>query len=796
MAHEIYYTSAPAGLKPGHTGLCTVAATEGIPRPLWERLEALSGYRHFREAGSRDNPVAFAHWTVTVAGRTWHVLSRICDSGFDYTNRNNIFAHHLALESSEMAPAGPAWMLLQPGVMVETWDGTVGWLKPARPLPAGDIFPIRCTTWERASGDAGWAGVLAETVTRKPPRPVCIIYPPGTDVLGLVDEALRLLPADLRWQATFNTFFASLPAGATCVWRCCLAGTHAADLAARWAATGGLIIDLSSPKRLPPPDGPWAEAARNGTPVATAPEKQTIIEWPSAKHTPARSPATNTKAPKPAQPQPDAGTVQPAEPSVVRRAGRRDPVVGHPASAPAPAPWRRVAVPYLLACLTIGAGTLLVMYWSKALSPPSTVPSADGIARSPVPADTHGAAATTPPASPATRPAESPRTPAQPVVQTATPEPSTRPVEHVATTQGADPAPPEYDVVLDERPAWPGAGAALRDRTQTIPLPATGPRWWSAATALTPALPDNAQHYAYRGEDAVGMLVISPAPATQGPGFRMHWKDETSAAQLELLAVAMDTTRGQLELTWRSAAIMRRPEAAAVAFWLMHGCPLLAAERPGGPVHRIRFAPMEPPALDIFLPRSALELPAGIPAGASVEIEGLSADWRVETRRHAAPQPPSQPGARPSWLTIEMTRLQQGQPTDLVIKLHLAAGLRAVESDLGQQVQTYRRAAETAQKELATVEAALRKLIVDAETDMKHNERLFPDPEELKTANATRSALLAEQRKPHDARKVELQELLRGYQATLAAYDEVKAIRMTVVLPGGIRVLSVPLERK
>ena len=46
MSHEIIYTSAPQGLKPGSHGFCTVAATAGIAKNLLERLESLSGYRH------------------------------------------------------------------------------------------------------------------------------------------------------------------------------------------------------------------------------------------------------------------------------------------------------------------------------------------------------------------------------------------------------------------------------------------------------------------------------------------------------------------------------------------------------------------------------------------------------------------------------------------------------------------------------------------------------------------------------------------------------------------------------
>src|SRR5436305_1704348 len=128
MSHEIYYTSAPDGMKQGRGGFCTVAASDGIPRVLGERLEGLSGYRHHFAAGTAGgrNPVALAHWIVNLSGKGHHVLSRVCDSGFDYTQRTNAFAHHLALDDAELSPAGPAWLIAQPGVLAAAWDGRVG----------------------------------------------------------------------------------------------------------------------------------------------------------------------------------------------------------------------------------------------------------------------------------------------------------------------------------------------------------------------------------------------------------------------------------------------------------------------------------------------------------------------------------------------------------------------------------------------------------------------------------------------------------------------------------------------
>lgn len=80
MSHELIYTSAPRGLKPGSRGFCTVASTPGMTQPLADRLESLSGYRHAFAAHDSQaalNPVNYSHLIVAIAGRKQHVLSRI-----------------------------------------------------------------------------------------------------------------------------------------------------------------------------------------------------------------------------------------------------------------------------------------------------------------------------------------------------------------------------------------------------------------------------------------------------------------------------------------------------------------------------------------------------------------------------------------------------------------------------------------------------------------------------------------------------------------------------------------------
>lgn len=213
-----------------------------MPQALADRLESLSGYAPASSqlSSTTGAPALLAHWRLPGIGRPRSVLSRVAMGGSDYSGRLNKFAYHLMLEASEHAPAGPAWMLTEPGIMKTGWEGE------PRVLP-----PIKLSVSQAngtLSGEAGGnrdARALADAFVMDASKSASIVYPPGVDPLPLLADALSLLDARLRWQVTFSTCFSELSAGLSCTWRCMPAGSPAAADAVRHA-TSGLVIDLTS----------------------------------------------------------------------------------------------------------------------------------------------------------------------------------------------------------------------------------------------------------------------------------------------------------------------------------------------------------------------------------------------------------------------------------------------------------------------------------------------------------------------------------------------------------------------
>lgn len=264
MSLELLYTSSPKGLQTGSRGFCTVACTQGMPTPLIEKVESLSGYRPLfppSDAKALQNPIAWSHVRLLLGGKSYSVLSRVCFAGLDYTDRTNKFAHHVLLEAHELPAGGPAWLLRQPAFLESRWDGQVRWIPSGRAVPRGDQPPAVCKEWQRLTGDAGWAGAVAESFLKNPDRPVYFLFEPGMDLLPLVAEALALLPPDQRWNVGFSTYMTGLPTGMTCPWRGVPRASEDAATARR--LPGALVIDLCD-QASKAVGGPLVEAARTG----------------------------------------------------------------------------------------------------------------------------------------------------------------------------------------------------------------------------------------------------------------------------------------------------------------------------------------------------------------------------------------------------------------------------------------------------------------------------------------------------------------------------------------------------
>ncbi|QEG38602.1 hypothetical protein UC8_05590 [Roseimaritima ulvae] len=332
------YTSVREGVFPGTSGYCPVLITEGMPRTQCNFLESLSVYRINNTLNGKSvaatpanyehllrvNPPNFAHLKFDYRRESKSVLLKTCLAEFDYSSRLRKLSHFLVLDDAEHSLAGPAWVMSQPRVFLGSWGGEPQTIKTEKRIPDATVTAQSCQYWQQITGDAGWAGRLAETALQRAPHPLLMVYDSNTDVLRLVQEAVALLPPKDRWKATFATNYSELPPQITCNWR--FVERTSPELQAAHGMPNGVFLDLANPE--PCPDGPAADAARSGV----------LLD---ANQSPGRVFSTRPQSPATPPPPPPEGSL-PAEPPIAnlvpdqRTAGHSPPGRHRPAGTRSP----------------------------------------------------------------------------------------------------------------------------------------------------------------------------------------------------------------------------------------------------------------------------------------------------------------------------------------------------------------------------------------------------------------------------------------------------------------------------
>lgn len=258
MAHQLIFTSMRRTLI-GGSGYGIAAQTPNFPKVLAEELARQSGYSEIYPASDPNrafNPVNYLHHK----SGNWHILGRICHTDNDYSGRSNYLAHYFVLEPSELAPCGPV-ALLQALPFLDKFEGDSR-IIPAIQLPKLTASkPKPCAAWRKATGDAGWGGVLAESLSTG--QPVGLLYGKnlhGPKALELVGEALALLaPAD-QWKTSFCTHLEGYPKATSCRLKMLQEGCPTArDFRQRTDSW-----DFAKGSMGQPPGQDWPEYARTG----------------------------------------------------------------------------------------------------------------------------------------------------------------------------------------------------------------------------------------------------------------------------------------------------------------------------------------------------------------------------------------------------------------------------------------------------------------------------------------------------------------------------------------------------
>lgn len=264
MSHELIHASVPRGLR-GDVGFCIVSMTRGLPEEIVPALEGLSAYDMNEELALGADQTEWAYRVLSLQGSLVPVLSRIVPCAQEWRGRSNRVAHHIVLDAASLAPAGPAWMMFEHRHFASV-PPPVEERSEAPALPIGSLAPRPALEWRGQGLDAGWAGVVAQTIADAGTATVYLAFHERMSVLPLLVDVFSLLPEARRWATTFSTRFGSTVVGARCQVRCVLADR--AERAGLFREPGARILHILRGEAPPPSTA--VDAGREGRFVATA----------------------------------------------------------------------------------------------------------------------------------------------------------------------------------------------------------------------------------------------------------------------------------------------------------------------------------------------------------------------------------------------------------------------------------------------------------------------------------------------------------------------------------------------
>ena len=279
MAWQLVYTSAPELLETGRTGFGTVGKHGAIKASLQFELERISQFS--RETGLRKDRIIYSHRVINLRDEQYHVISRIKDSGSDYTGRTNHIAHHIVFKSSEVdrtvcSPVDVIIWLNNNGIWRDRWDGASRIFEFSDEIQLNEITQsilLPANNWENIAKSAGNAAILAPG--GKATEGCWIVYPQHESylIISLIGEALCLHQAP--WKVSFTTDTQPTDRIEEIQWRGVEIGSPLERTALQSVRP---VLDLSNPSNLPEPVSEFISKAKTGLNTPPPPAAARISE--------------------------------------------------------------------------------------------------------------------------------------------------------------------------------------------------------------------------------------------------------------------------------------------------------------------------------------------------------------------------------------------------------------------------------------------------------------------------------------------------------------------------------------
>lgn len=238
MSFELAHAWADRGLDEDGPGFVVVVRTEGLPRAIERIAVACSGHRL-----PEDDRATLALRRFERPDGTWAMLTATTPDEGDPARSRRV-AHHLVLDEldlrrSDLAGTVAAWRPMR------SFDGRIESREAPPRLPSiAEVPPEPASAWQRALGDAAWAGETLARIRTLGDETLVVLLPGSADVAALAADLLGLLPPPERSRLTFADRLRRSDVGLRLV----LLDEHAVGIAEKPLPGGAALMDLRDRK--------------------------------------------------------------------------------------------------------------------------------------------------------------------------------------------------------------------------------------------------------------------------------------------------------------------------------------------------------------------------------------------------------------------------------------------------------------------------------------------------------------------------------------------------------------------
>ncbi len=353
-------------------------------------------------------------------------------------------------------------------------------------------------------------------------------------------------------------------------------------------------------------------------------------------------------------------------------------------------------------------------------------------------------------------------------------------------------------LTLGTQLSQPKSGGGIADSSQSLALPIgefdTSARVTGMRLRLPAAVGESASgatdagdysHWAYKdGFEGTILEEVgrsASASAAAGPVI-LTWKD--ASGSMDVMSLALDQNnpnRPALNVAWKAAALMKRPEVVNLAYWLLQNSTLETRHGAGGAEssQQISFKRPADQMVDISAESTTLAFQGDMPkdfvvvAPTAGDGSGLPAGWEATWYTDWDEKDAALRTADNAAQVVKFRKGTTSGAVDAWFLLRFGPGLKTVGSTFTMRRQDAQTQEDQAAKELQDTDdeiAALKKQFGGS----------YDSSEKSKTLAKTRA---------------DAQTLVDAYKEAIASYDEVTNLNVTIGLPGGLRVATVRFHR-